>query len=265
MRGTQFEVRSCAGGVVQHHNETKLPVNICAGLRQAKLPSHGWSCGGLRIRPLGIRNSKNVADLRALPKEIVPAKNELCFTETGIVDAWVIDPSPHEDERGRFMRLWCAREFSTHGLSFVPVQANMGFSLRKGTLRGIHFQEPPALEAKLVRCTKGAIFDVVLDLRPGSPSYGKWRGAELTPENGRMLYIPQQCGHGYQTLVDDTEMYYMASEYYTPSAACGVRFDDPSFNIQWPLVPTVISEQDRNWALVESSQRAAHQVNSSTP
>jgi dTDP-4-dehydrorhamnose 3,5-epimerase len=193
----------------------------------------------------------NAAGLRVPSEQTVPVKGELCFTETSIAGAWVIDPSPHEDERGRFMRVWCAREFVTHGLSFVPVQANMGFSVRKGTLRGMHFQGPPALEAKLVRCTKGAIFDVVLDLRPESPSYGKWYGVELTPENGRMLYIPQHCGHGYQTLIDGTEMYYMASEYYTPGAASGVRFDDPAFNIQWPLTATAISEQDRKWPLMK--------------
>src|SRR5579859_4785402 len=112
------------------------------------------------------------------------------FRETEVVGAKLIDPSPIPDERGRFMRAWCAREFAEHGIDFVPVQANLGFSLRKGTLRGMHFQEAPCLEAKLVRCTKGAIFDVVLDLRPDSPSYGKWFGAELNAENGRMLYIP---------------------------------------------------------------------------
>ena len=173
------------------------------------------------------------------------------FTETHIASAQVIDPGPHEDERGRFMRVWCTREFAEHGIDFVPVQANMGYSVRKGTVRGLHFQTEPAVEAKLVRCTRGAIFDVVLDLRPASPSYGKWYGAELSAENGRMLYVPEGCAHGYQTLEDGTEMYYMASEFYAPSAVRGVRFDDPSFQIQWPLLPTVVSEQDRNWPLVE--------------
>jgi dTDP-4-dehydrorhamnose 3,5-epimerase len=173
------------------------------------------------------------------------------FRETDITGAWVIDPSPHEDERGRFMRAWCAWEFAEHGLDFLPVQANMGFSLRKGTVRGMHFQEAPALEAKLVRCTRGAIFDVVLDLRPESPSYGEWYGAELSAENGRMLYVPEHCAHGYQTLEEFTEMYYMASAFYTPSAVRGVRFDDPAFGIQWPFVATVVSEQDRTWPLVE--------------
>jgi dTDP-4-dehydrorhamnose 3,5-epimerase len=172
------------------------------------------------------------------------------FTETNIIGARLIDPDPHEDHRGRFMRVWCAREFAEHGIDFVPVQANMGFNVQKGTLRGMHFHEAPAREAKLVRCTRGAIFDVVLDLRPGSPSYGKWYAAELSPENGRMLYIPEDCAHGYQALKDDTEMYYMTSEFYTASAVRGVRFNDPVFAIQWPLPVTIISEQDLNWPLV---------------
>ena len=172
------------------------------------------------------------------------------FRETNLVGAWVIDPDPHKDDRGRFMRAWCVREFAEHGLRFLPVQANMGFSVRKGTVRGMHFQEAPALEAKLVRCTKGIIFDVVLDLRPESPTYGKWYGAELSAENGRMLYVPERCAHGCQTLKEYTEIYYMASGFYTPSSVRGVRFDDPAFNIQWPLMATVVSEQDRNWPLV---------------
>jgi dTDP-4-dehydrorhamnose 3,5-epimerase len=172
------------------------------------------------------------------------------FSKTCVISAMVIDPTPHEDDRGRFMRAWCTREFSEHGLKFSPVQANMAFSVKKGTVRGMHFQEAPALEAKLVRCTKGSVFDVVLDLRPASSSFGKWYGTELSPENGRMLYVPEQCAHGYQTLEENTETHYMTSAFYTPSAAHGVRFDDPLFAIQWPLAPTVVSEQDLNWPLV---------------
>ena len=163
----------------------------------------------------------------------------------------MIDPSPHIDNRGRFMRAWCAREFAAGGLRFTPAQANMGLSTGKGTVRGMHFQVAPALEAKLVRCTKGRIFDVVLDLRPDSPAYSQWYGTELSQENGRMLFVPEQCAHGYQTLEDDTEMYYMASEFYTPEAARGVRFDDPAFGIAWPLAVTAVSEQDRKWPLME--------------
>jgi dTDP-4-dehydrorhamnose 3,5-epimerase len=172
------------------------------------------------------------------------------FIEVGIPDVFVIDPTPHLDERGRFARAWCLREFNEHGINFVPVQANLGFSVRQGTVRGVHFQIAPALEAKLVRCTRGAMFDVVLDLRGDSDSFGKWYGVELTAENGRMLYLPEGCAHGYQTLENGTEMHYMASEVYTPSAARGVRFNDPAFGIQWPLPVTSVSEQDRNWPLV---------------
>lgn len=171
------------------------------------------------------------------------------FTETYIAGVQVIDPISQQDDRGRFMRAWCSQEFAEHGIHFVPLQANLGLSLRKGTVRGMHLQVEPALEAKLVRCTRGAMFDVALDLRPTSPSYGRWYGTELTAENGRMLYLPEGCAHGYQTLEDGTEMHYMASEVYTPSAARGVRFDDPAFGIQWPLPATSMSEQDRNWQL----------------
>jgi dTDP-4-dehydrorhamnose 3,5-epimerase len=173
------------------------------------------------------------------------------FTGTYIAGAWVVDADPHEDDRGRFMRAWCSREFAEHGLDFLPVQANMGFSFRKGTIRGMHFQIAPALEAKLVRCTRGTIYDVVVDLRPESPTYRKWYGVELGAENGRMLYVPERCAHGYQTLEDNTEIYYMTSGFYAPNLAYGVRFDDPAFSVQWPCVPSVVSEQDRNWPLVE--------------
>ncbi len=173
------------------------------------------------------------------------------FVDTQIGGVTVVEPTPHGDERGRFMRAWCAKEFADHGLNFVPVQANMGFSVKKGTLRGMHFQVEPALEAKLVRCTRGSMFDVALDLRPDSPTYLKWFGVELSADNARMLYVPEGCGHGYQTLEDNTEMHYMTSAYYTASAVRGVRFDDPAFGIRWPLPVTVVSEQDRKWSLVE--------------
>ena len=175
----------------------------------------------------------------------------MVFTKTEVVDVWVIDPSPQEDNRGRFVRAWCAREFSQHGIEFSPVQANLGFSVSKGTVRGLHYQDSPALEAKLIRCTRGAMFDVALDLRPESPTFGKWYGTVLSAENGRMIYVPERCAHGYQTLEDETEMYYMTSAFYTPSAARGARFDDPAFGIQWPLAATVVSQQDLNWPLVQ--------------
>jgi len=150
------------------------------------------------------------------------------------------------------MRAWCSQEFLEHGIEFVPVQANMGFSVRKGTTRGMHFQQAPDVEAKLVRCTRGEMFDVVLDLRPESPTYRSWYGTTLSPDNGRMLYVPERCAHGYQTLEDYTEMYYMTSAVYSPVSAVGVRFDDAAFGIQWPLASTVVSDQDRSWPLFGS-------------
>ena len=160
------------------------------------------------------------------------------FIETKITDAHLIDASPHQDERGRFFRAWCAREFAEHGLEFSPVQANMGFSIKRGTIRGMHFQEAPAIEAKLVRCTRGAIFDVVVDLRPESPSFGDWYGAELSAENGRMLYIPGNCAHGYQTLEDYTEMYYMTSAFIrrAPPGACDLTIPRLAYNGRWSLL-----------------------------
>ncbi len=183
------------------------------------------------------------------------------FRETELLGAWVIDPSPHQDERGRFMRAWCSQEFKQHGIDFLPVQANLGFSASKGTIRGMHYQEAPALEAKLVRCTRGAAFDVAVDLRPESSSYGKWYGLELSAENGRMLYVPERCAHGFQSLEDGTEVHYMTSAFYTPEAVRGLRFDDPAINIQWPWAATMVSEQDRNWPLMATQRPPAFSNN----
>ena len=176
------------------------------------------------------------------------------FTACSVGGAWVIDPKPSLDERGRFMRAWCAREFADQGIDFRPVQANMGFSIHKGTVRGMHFQTHPADEAKLVRCTRGAIFDVLVDLRRASPTYGNWYGAILSADNGRMLYVPAHCAHGYQTLEDSSEMLYHASAFYAPEAVRGLRFDDPSVGVLWPLLPCAVSEQDLNWPLLGSEQ-----------
>ena len=173
------------------------------------------------------------------------------FQESNVLGAWVVDPAPHKDDRGRFMRAWCLREFSEHAIDFTPVQANMGFSARRGTIRGLHYQVAPALEAKLVRCTAGAIFDVVVDLRPESPTYRAWYGVELTADNGRMLYVPEGCAHGCQAIEDKTEIYYMTSAFYSPAHARGVRYDDPAFGVRWPLPVSSISDQDRGWPLVD--------------
>ena len=177
------------------------------------------------------------------------------FTETAIRGAWIIDPAPHADERGRFFRAWCADEFSAHGIAFDPVQGNMAASRRAGTLRGMHYQLAPHLEAKLMRCTRGAVFDVLVDLRPGSATYGRWVGADLTAENGRMLYIPPLCAHGYQTLVDDAEIYYLASARYAPESVRGLRYDDPTVAIRWPLGRVALSEQDTSWPLLAAAEQ----------
>jgi dTDP-4-dehydrorhamnose 3,5-epimerase len=169
------------------------------------------------------------------------------FTETKLKGAFLIGLSKIEDERGFFARGWCREEFARHGLNPDVVQLNVGFSHKKGTLRGLHYQNPPQQEAKFVRCTRGAIFDVIVDLRPDSPTHRQWFGAELTPENGLMLYSPEGFAQGYQTLTDDTEMCYLTSGYYLPAAARGVRYNDPAFQISWPLPVAAISDADKNW------------------
>lgn len=173
------------------------------------------------------------------------------FLPCDVAGARVIEPTPHQDARGRFMRAWCQREFAEAGIDFIPLQSNMGFSVRAGTMRGVHYQIAPALEAKLVRCTRGSVFDVVVDLRPGSPTFRSWYGIDLSADNGRMLYVPEGCGHGCQSTVDDTEILYMASACYAPNEARGVRFDDPALRIRWPLPASVVSDQDRNWPLLD--------------
>ncbi|MBV6422428.1 MAG: dTDP-4-dehydrorhamnose 3,5-epimerase [Steroidobacteraceae bacterium] len=174
------------------------------------------------------------------------------FTACCVEDARLIEPTPHQDFRGRFMRAWCAHEFAQNEIDFTPLQANMGFSRLRGTIRGMHYQTYPALEAKLVRCTRGSMFDVVLDLRRGSPSFRAWYGAVLSADNGHMLFIPEGCAHGCQSLEDDTEFHYMTSAAFSPAHATGVRHDDPAFGIHWPMPATAISDQDRGWALMGS-------------
>jgi dTDP-4-dehydrorhamnose 3,5-epimerase len=169
------------------------------------------------------------------------------FTEGSLAGVWTIELAPHVDERGWFARAWCADEFAAHGITFAPVQANAGFSGRAGTVRGMHYQVAPHLEAKLVRCTRGVVFDVAIDLRPGSGTFGRWYGTELTAAEGQMLYVPEHCAHGYQTLEDDSEVYYLTSAFYAAGAVRGVRFDDPAVGIRWPLPPVAVSPQDRQW------------------
>jgi dTDP-4-dehydrorhamnose 3,5-epimerase len=168
------------------------------------------------------------------------------FTATAVDSAYVVDLEKREDERGFFARAWCVEEFAAHGLYPSFVQGNVGRSSRRGTLRGLHYQIAPHQEAKLVRCTAGAIFDVLVDVRPESPTFGRWIGVELTADNHRMLYVPEGCAHGYQALADDSEAFYLSTEFYAPTAERGVRFDDPAFGIQWPVPVTLISDKDRN-------------------
>jgi dTDP-4-dehydrorhamnose 3,5-epimerase len=169
------------------------------------------------------------------------------FTETKIKGAFIIGLDRREDHRGFFARSWCEREFKDHGLDAALAQINVGFSHKRGTLRGLHFQLPPYEEVKVTRCTMGAMYDVVVDLRPDSPTYKQWVGVELTADNRLMLYVPKGCVRGYVTLADHTEMYYLASQSYVPDHARGVRYDDPAFGIDWPVAVEVISDADVSW------------------
>jgi len=173
------------------------------------------------------------------------------FKPTSIPGVWVVEPERMEDERGFFARTFCLEEFRRHGLDMSVVQCNVSFNRRKGTLRGLHYQAAPYEEAKLVRCTRGALFDVAVDLRRDSPAFRRWAGVELTAENGRLFYIPKGCAHGFQTLVDDTEVSYLMSESYHPEAARCLRWDDPRVAVAWPLKPVCLSERDQSAATGE--------------
>jgi dTDP-4-dehydrorhamnose 3,5-epimerase len=174
----------------------------------------------------------------------------MLFTETKLAGIFTIDLEPHIDSRGFFARSFCAKEFEQHGLEPAVVQCNLSFNRQQGTLRGMHCQKLPSQEAKLVRCIAGAILDVVVDLRPGSPTYLSHVAIELSAENRRALYMPAQCAHGFQTLIDNTEVMYQMGDYYAPDYACGYRFDDPAFGLKWPLPISEISEQDLAWPLL---------------
>ncbi|MEQ1354548.1 MAG: dTDP-4-dehydrorhamnose 3,5-epimerase [Candidatus Acidiferrum sp.] len=169
------------------------------------------------------------------------------FTETPLRGAFVIEQEPHHDERGFFARTFCAEEFAKHGLDSRVVQCNLSSNAKAGTLRGMHFQAPPASEAKLIRCVRGAIHDVVVDLRPQSATYRQHFALELSMENRRALFVPELFAHGFQTLTDEAEIEYQMSEYHTPDAARGFRYDDPAFAIRWPLEVSVISPKDLAW------------------
>lgn len=167
------------------------------------------------------------------------------FQPIELLGAFVITPEPHRDERGWFARIWCTREFEEHGLDPRLVQCSLSFNPVKGTLRGLHYQVEPHAEAKCVRCTRGAIYDVILDLRATSPTFKQWRSFELTADNRLALYLPEGMAHGFQTLVPDTEVMYHMSEFYHPESARGVRWDDPAFGIAWPPDQRTMSDRDR--------------------
>jgi dTDP-4-dehydrorhamnose 3,5-epimerase len=169
------------------------------------------------------------------------------FTPTTLPGAWLLELDRHEDERGFFARSWCERECEARGLNPRVVQCNVSFNKRRGTLRGMHYQAAPYQEAKLIRCTRGAIHDVIIDLRPSSPAFKQHVGLRLDAEGRRMLYVPEGMAHGFQTLDDDTEVFYQMSTYYAPDHARGVRWNDPAFGIEWPADERTISDRDRHY------------------
>lgn len=175
----------------------------------------------------------------------------MIFTETALKGAFVIDVEHRRDDRGFFARTYCAQEFLEQGLKPTIAQTNISYNYQKGTLRGMHYQTSPATEVKVVRCTRGAIYDVIIDMRPDSPTYLSHIGVELTAENHRALYIPDMFAHGYQTLTDDAEVSYLVSEFYAPGYERGVRYDDPAIGIAWPLPVEVISDKDAHWPLLQ--------------
>jgi dTDP-4-dehydrorhamnose 3,5-epimerase len=175
------------------------------------------------------------------------------FIETALPGAYVIELERREDDRGFNARTWCEREFREHGLATGPVQANVIFNRRRGTLRGMHYQVPPHAESKLFRVTRGAVHDVIIDLRPDSPTYEQRAAFELTADSYRMLYVPERFAQGFQTLADDTELVYQVSAFYAPEFERGIRHDDPAFGIEWPLAVDVISQKDRSWPDYQSA------------
>lgn len=169
------------------------------------------------------------------------------FLETPLKGAYLIEIEPHQDERGFFARTFCKEEFTKHDLKDDFLQCNVSFNHRRGTVRGMHYQVKPFEETKLIRCTRGAIYDVIIDLRQTSDTYLRWYAIELNENNGRMLYVPEGFAHGFQTLEDNTEVFYQMSEFYHPDCAFGVRWDDSAFGIRWPLTNYIMNDKDRNY------------------
>ncbi len=179
----------------------------------------------------------------------------MIFTETKLKGAFIIEINKLSDDRGFFGRSWCKREMEEHGLNGNVVQANTSFSKKKGTIRGFHYQKPPYEETKMIRCTKGAIYDVIIDLREDSPTYMQWIGVELTEDNYKMLYVPENFAHAFITLTDNSEVYYLVTSYYTPNSEAGIRFDDPAFNVKWPVPVEVVSEKDKSFPDFKARQK----------
>lgn len=171
----------------------------------------------------------------------------MIFTPTTIPGAWIVDLDPIADERGSFARLYSRETFLDHGIEFSVPQINIAVNAKRGTLRGMHYQTPPYGEAKLVHCIAGAVFDVIVDLRRESAALGRWFGVELNAQSRRALYVPTGCAHGYISLTDQAELFYLMGNAYAQDAACGIRWNDPRISIEWPIEPTLMSERDRNW------------------
>jgi dTDP-4-dehydrorhamnose 3,5-epimerase len=178
------------------------------------------------------------------------------FAETKLKGAYIIDVEPRGDDRGFFARAWCHNEFAELGLDTRVAQANISFNKDKGTVRGMHWQMPPFAETKLVRCIRGAVYDVIVDLRQDSPTFLQWMGVELSAENRRIILVPEGFAHGMQTLVDEAEVYYQVTEFYAPEAERGARYNDPAFGIEWPLPVGTQSEKDASWPDFDAEQSA---------
>jgi dTDP-4-dehydrorhamnose 3,5-epimerase len=196
----------------------------------------------------------------ARPDSSVSASGALRFEPTAVHGAWLIEGTRRGDDRGFFARAFCAEDFAAHGLEARFAQVNTSLSVRRHTLRGMHYQLPPAAEVKLVRCTRGALFDVVADLRPDSPTFGRWFGAELTADNRRMLYVPRGCAHGFLTLEEETEAFYLVSDGYAPKQERGLRFDDAFLGIAWPAAPAELSAKDAAWPEFDAGFHGTEQM-----
>lgn len=205
---------------------------------QAPVPERGGCAGPDLADPIG-------HDIGIISIVLQTNRFSVDFEDLPLPGAYLIKPDRKEDNRGYFARTFCSDAFAQRGLEPCNLQCSVSFNLLAGTLRGLHFQQTPHEETKLVRCSRGAIFDVIVDIRPGSASFGLWHGEELTESNGVALYIPRGFAHGFVTLTDAAEVYYQMAERYVPGAASGIRWDDPDLAISWPILPNVLSEHDR--------------------